>query len=46
MTADAMNNTSKIDWARIDTMTDDEIDRVFLSGMSVLGLFLLEGCVT
>lgn len=24
--ADAMNNTSKTDWARIDAMTDDEID--------------------
>jgi uncharacterized protein (DUF4415 family) len=26
MNADTMNNTSKTDWARIDAMTDDEID--------------------
>ena len=26
MNADAMNNTSKTDWARIDAMTDDDID--------------------
>jgi uncharacterized protein (DUF4415 family) len=26
MNADAMNNTSKTDWARIDAMSDEDID--------------------
>lgn len=26
MNADAMNNTSRTDWARIDSMNDEEID--------------------
>lgn len=26
MNADAMNNTSRTDWARIDAMSDEEID--------------------
>lgn len=34
MKADAMNNTSKTDWARIDAMGDDDIDTSDISLLS------------